>query len=129
MIDEEATQSYNKARVNRVLASQQGWQAPGKSAASLSLFWSGVGSEITKRQQETQQKELGPETATYNKEEKQLIDTELVETTAEIPMWGGLFGLSLPLVSCKNHKTLLSRIVSFVTLWRLLSRGTVPFCH
>ena len=91
---------YNKTQGNRVLASQQGWQAPGRSSASLSLFWGRVGSEITKRQQETQQKELGPETATYTEKRSKLRDLELVETETEIPVWG----LSLPLVPCKNHK-------------------------
>lgn len=81
-----------------------GLASPGKSSASLSLFWGRVCSEITKRQQETRQKELGPETATYSREEKQLRDLELAEAETEIPVWGGLWGLSLPLVPCENHK-------------------------
>lgn len=55
-----------------------------------------MGSDITKRQQRTQHKEVGSETVAYNKEEKQLIDTELVETKAEIPMWGRLFWTFTP---------------------------------
>jgi hypothetical protein len=65
---EKAMQSYNKAQANSILASLQGWHAPGKPSPSLSLFCSGIGSAITKkRQQETQQKELKAETVTHRK--------------------------------------------------------------
>lgn len=73
----------------RPMASRQpaGLASPWRASALTSLSWAGLDSEITKRQQETQQEELNAETAACKEEE--LVDGSYLRLQLRLQGWGG----------------------------------------